>query len=107
MSWLYLSKPCAFLHYPLHTELAGAASARPSLRPPFKGEQRNRKPRANRVARMSMHVPTSLRAKRPVYACCASGEGSSLPLLAMTNLSQTFREPKNVDGRDEPGHDAS
>src|SRR5690349_16986516 len=32
---------------------------------------------------------------------------SSLPLLATTNLSQTFREPKNVDGRDKPGHDAS
>ena len=46
MSRLYLSKPCAFFRYPLHTVLAGAVGARPSLRPPFKEGQRIGTPRA-------------------------------------------------------------
>jgi hypothetical protein len=35
MSRLYLSNPCAFSFYPLHTVLRVPAGARPSLRPLF------------------------------------------------------------------------
>ena len=85
---------------------AGAVGARSSLRPLFKGEQRNRKPRTNRVARMSTHVPTSLRAKRPVYACCASyaelgvrrsseSEGGSNPALLSQKKAGLLRFARN------------
>src|SRR5690349_2590089 len=49
--------PWASSHYPLHTELAGAAGARPSLRPLFTEGQRRCKARTDRVARTNAHVP--------------------------------------------------
>ena len=39
MSWPVPVKPVCVPYYPLHTVLAGAASARPSLRPLTKREQ--------------------------------------------------------------------
>src|ERR1700742_3756983 len=36
MSWLFLSNPCAFFHYPIAHGDAGAVGARLSLRPLFK-----------------------------------------------------------------------
>src|ERR1043166_3762380 len=75
MSWLYLSNPCAFL-LPIAHGAAGAVSARLFLRPLSRRERRIRKPRAKpRRENESACLSTSLRAKRPVYAYCASYAG--------------------------------
>src|SRR4051794_20958372 len=69
MSWLYLSKPCAFLST-LHTELAGAAGARPSLRPLFKrGSNEFAKLRRNRAVRMRTRV------EGPLHLAPLAGRG--------------------------------
>ena len=78
MSWLVPVKSVCVFHYPLHTELAGAAGARPSLRPLSRGSKRVRKTQAiPRRENESAYLSPSLRGakRRPVYACCASYAG--------------------------------
>src|SRR5215813_8559739 len=71
MSRLYLSNPCAFLVYPLHTAMR--AQSAPGFPCALSDERGNEiaEPGRKPVAGIIFVVP----AKRPFFACCASFAG--------------------------------